>query len=255
MSVGRRRFYERLHNVEADYAAGEYNVGALMHVRGFRSWANQHIGSRIAIIDIGCGKGVFTCHFVRALRQDWDIHCEICVGVDVVKSPGKVFEDIAAQFQFLQCDVDGTRLPLADGSFDLIICNQVLEHVFETELLVDELRQIIRPGGLCLISVPNLSSWANRLMLLLSIQPLGTEVGTQSITYGLALPPFKKHVSAIRPSGHIRCFTPRALQDLTRRSGFETIGWWNQDPVTLFRMTRWAGRGIGILVTPSTSMG
>jgi len=33
---------------------------------------------------------------------------------------------------------------------------------------------------------------------------------------------------------------------------FKTISWWNQDSIRLFRVTKWAGRGIGIIVVPVT---
>lgn len=49
---------------------------------------------------------------------------------------------------------DGTTLPVADGQFDAILCNQVLEHVFAPDNFVAELFRALRPGGHLLLTVP-----------------------------------------------------------------------------------------------------
>ena len=49
---------------------------------------------------------------------------------------------------------DGAALPFATASFDAIVCNQVLEHVFEPDRFLGEMRRVLRPGGRMLLSVP-----------------------------------------------------------------------------------------------------
>jgi SAM-dependent methyltransferase len=49
---------------------------------------------------------------------------------------------------------DGRRFPFEDGSFDGVLCNQVLEHVFEPAAFVSELARVLRPGGRLLLTVP-----------------------------------------------------------------------------------------------------
>jgi SAM-dependent methyltransferase len=44
---------------------------------------------------------------------------------------------------------DGTRSPLASNSVDLVICNQVYEHVLDQEGLVREIHRILKPDGFC----------------------------------------------------------------------------------------------------------
>src|SRR5439155_16541575 len=43
---------------------------------------------------------------------------------------------------------------LADGSIDLVLCTEVLEHVRDDGRALDELRRTLSPGGWLLISVP-----------------------------------------------------------------------------------------------------
>jgi 2-polyprenyl-3-methyl-5-hydroxy-6-metoxy-1,4-benzoquinol methylase len=56
---------------------------------------------------------------------------------------------------FSLCQSDGTRLPLADGSIDLVTSFETLEHVPAYEALVAELERVLRPGGVLVLSTPN----------------------------------------------------------------------------------------------------
>lgn len=49
---------------------------------------------------------------------------------------------------------DGMHFPVADRSFDAILCNQVLEHVFQPEAFLAEIRRTLRPGGVLILTVP-----------------------------------------------------------------------------------------------------
>jgi ubiquinone/menaquinone biosynthesis C-methylase UbiE len=49
---------------------------------------------------------------------------------------------------------DARFLLFVDGSFDGIICNEVLEHVFEKEKVLDEIKCVLRPGGWIILTDP-----------------------------------------------------------------------------------------------------
>src|SRR5581483_7985494 len=51
-------------------------------------------------------------------------------------------------------DVVGSAdaLPVADGTFDVVLCTQVLEHVPDPARVVRELRRVVAPGGRVLLS-------------------------------------------------------------------------------------------------------
>jgi hypothetical protein len=110
---------------------------------------------------------------------------------------------------------------------------------------------VLRPKGLCIISVPNAAAWINRLLFLFASQPLGSELGTEKVTYGFWPTFLQPKLERFRPSGHIRDFTPRGLCDLTSHCGFETVGWWKQSKGPIARLGNWAGRGLGIVLKPS----
>ncbi len=52
--------------------------------------------------------------------------------------------------------VDVTAIAHPDDSFDVVVCNHVLEHVPDDGLAMRELRRVLRPGGWALLLVPDL---------------------------------------------------------------------------------------------------
>lgn len=115
------------------------------------------------------------------------------------------------------CDLNKDNIPWDDNSFDCVVCGEVIEHIFDTDRLMLEIRRVLKPGGVVFLSTPNLSSALNRLLLLAGLQPLGTEVSSRKSNYGN---PLRK---SLNPAGHIRNFTARALVELIQANGFERV--------------------------------
>lgn len=46
-------------------------------------------------------------------------------------------------------------LPFADGSFDVIILQDVIEHIEHTEIIVKEIKRVLKPQGVLYLSTPN----------------------------------------------------------------------------------------------------
>ncbi|HET6254270.1 MAG TPA: class I SAM-dependent methyltransferase [Puia sp.] len=49
---------------------------------------------------------------------------------------------------------DGKHIPFPDGSFDALFCGEVLEHVFDPELVLPEMRRVLKPDATALMTVP-----------------------------------------------------------------------------------------------------
>ena len=238
------KFYDRLHRNDADYGRNIYDVPGLMASSAFRNWRERAGKSSLRVLDIGCGKGRFLFDVTEALRGQHQAVLSRVAVVDLVRAQGNMLDQISPKPEFFQQSVDGEKLPFADASFDFVSCNHVLEHIFETEKFLREIRRVLQPGGLAVVSVPNCAAWMNRLAFLFGGLPLGAEVGTESTTYGF-WPPFLQHkLKRFEPSGHIRDFTPRALRDLSEACGFKHAGWWAQDGGMVATMRR----NIGILL-------
>ena len=245
---GAKEFYTERHDLSAVYSGGQYHVAGLVGCKTIRNWAGQRTEA-IRGLDIGCGKGVFLKDFCGGLAQTHGLNIGSLVGMDLVRSPGNAFDQLPKGFEFVEANVDGKPLPFDTDSFDFVTCNHILEHVFETEHLVDEIRRVLRPNGVAVISVPNVGAWLNRLLFMLAIQPLGSEVGTRSITYGFWPEGGKARLKNYNPSGHIRDFTGRGLRDLVEACGFRVGDWWNQDGSFVGTLSKWGSRNMGVVVT------
>lgn len=68
-------------------------------------------------------------------------------------------------------NIENQHLPFDDESIDIVMSNQVLEHVKEIFWILHEASRVLKTGGHMIIGVPNLASLHNRLLLMLGIQP------------------------------------------------------------------------------------
>lgn len=154
------------------------------------------------IIDVGCGDGAAT-HLVKLLDERNTV-----IGVDW--SAMALAQARARGVLVIQGGVDGGGLPLRDASADVVIMSELIEHLVDTDQAIDEARRVLRPGGVLLLSTPNLAAWFNRGLVLLGVQPVFSEVSLRGV-YG-------------RPgrevAGHLRLFTKRALVEFLTAHGF-----------------------------------
>lgn len=113
------------------------------HVR-YRWAASLVAGGRV--LDAACGAGWGTAVLARRAKA--------VVGVDF--SPPAIAEARRAHAgvgEFREGDL--RELPFTDDEFDHVVCFEAIAHVPEPEPVIDELRRVLRPGGLLLISSPN----------------------------------------------------------------------------------------------------
>lgn len=90
-----------------------------------------------SLLDVGCGKKPYERLFnVDSYR-----------GLDVDSAATRE-NDIADDLY------DGNKFPYKNEVFDSLLCNQVLEHVFEPDLFLMEMFRVLKPNGRLLLTVP-----------------------------------------------------------------------------------------------------
>lgn len=96
------------------------------------------------MLDIGAGRGEV---LLAARQEGWAV-----VGIE----PSANFADHAerhAGVEILRCPVEQCGFP--DASFDVVMLNAVLEHLYNPAETIREVARILRPGGAVFIEVPN----------------------------------------------------------------------------------------------------
>lgn len=118
-----------------------------------------------------------------------------------------------------ECDLNDSPWPLAEASFDVIIANQVLEHIVNTDNFMKEIRRLLAVGGYAIVSVPNLASLGNLVMLALALQPNHCHVSDEFRGLGNPLSGQRMHQWDAPTRQHLRMFTIAGLSDLCRVHG------------------------------------
>ncbi len=100
-----------------------------------------------SVLDIASGEGYGTALLARSAAH--------VVGVDVSAEAVAHARNRypADNITFLQADAAG--LPLPDADLDVVVSFETLEHLHAQEAMLDELRRVLRPEGLLIISTPN----------------------------------------------------------------------------------------------------
>jgi 2-polyprenyl-3-methyl-5-hydroxy-6-metoxy-1,4-benzoquinol methylase len=137
---------------------------------------------------VGCGDGAHYGRKLAAIAHEYH-------GLELAESAVSLARQYGIHAQ--QHDL-GTTFPHIDLTFDVVICIDVLEHLFDPAFALSEMRRVTKPNGHIILSVPNIAHYSNRLRALLGgFAPGGTP-----------------ETSSLRPwaDPHIRFFTVSSLR-------------------------------------------
>jgi 2-polyprenyl-3-methyl-5-hydroxy-6-metoxy-1,4-benzoquinol methylase len=150
------------------------------------------------LLDVGCWDGSFLTHVLNRPER--------VVGVDVAHAALRSAQ--ARGHITVRAQVE-RGLPFADGTFATVVAAEIIEHVFDTQAVIDELARVTEPGGWLVITTPNLVALSGRAQILLGRSPHNIEFHAAPGT-----------------SGHIRYFTFDTLEYLLRNAGLTPLGRW-----------------------------
>jgi SAM-dependent methyltransferase len=148
------------------------------------------------VLDAGCGEGrhCFGCleRGARVVGLDLDF--------ESLRLPARRLRERAGELDSLGAMNQGNtfHLPYRTGTFDRIICSEVMEHVHDYRGAARELARVTRPGGKLAITIPTTTS--------------------ENIYLRLGDDYFES------PGGHIRIFKPRQLAQGLASAGLRTLG-------------------------------
>lgn len=185
---------------------------------------NDWSGQRVArlqpkvLLDVGCADGSFLFSYLQQKP-------EVFHGIEA--APALRAKAEARGIQTQAVDLNGVW-PYPDNTFDVVHCSQVIEHLHNTRLFVQECRRVLKPGGSAFITSENLTSFLNLGAMLFGYTPftlmrccgwyLGNPLGLH----------YQEHVEEGVPitdpsfagvTGHVRALGVTQAQELFEKCG------------------------------------
>lgn len=186
-TIEQAEYDRRWGNPNEGYGGGQPGY-APSFVKFMNSWVVDCPPDQRRAIDIGCGDGYFTGQLARS-------GCTV-TGMDFsLVGLSQAARQNAPGADFIEHDLTNP-LPFGDATIDIAWCSEVLEHLFSPLYVIEEVKRVLKPGGLFLITVPY-----HGLLKNLAIAAFA----------------FEKHYDPTYP--HLRFFTSKSMTDLVTRAG------------------------------------
>lgn len=120
-----------------------FNYHNVTHINSFLLKIKKNLsGSEYIVADIGAGRSPYYDYFSENVSR----YIAIDVSESLPKNETRRIEQIPGFAE---------NIPLRDSTADIVLCNQVLEHVVDPLMTVSELYRILKSGGKCVGSVPH----------------------------------------------------------------------------------------------------
>jgi len=140
------------------------------------------------VLEIGCDEGDFTAHLPGEV---WGVEPQ---AEAATIAAGRLHRVLVGTFQ-------ATRASLPENYFDVVVCNDVIEHMTDHDAFLREIRAYIAPGGVLIGSVPNMRHYRALFEL-------------------LVLRDWDYRDSGVLDRTHLRWFTARSLRRSLERAGY-----------------------------------
>jgi SAM-dependent methyltransferase len=164
----------------------------------------------VTVLDLGCDAGGRTAWIAQR------VGARLVHGLEIEPERAEI---AAARGIDVSLGNLSETFPYEDETFDLVVSNQVIEHVVDTDNFVRETHRVLKRGGRAVISTENLASWHNVASLFLGWQPFSlANVSEAAQAVGNPLGVHRGEPGKGR--GHLRVFAYRGLQELFVLHGF-----------------------------------
>jgi ubiquinone/menaquinone biosynthesis C-methylase UbiE len=144
------------------------------------------------VLDLGCGNGLMQKR-LRQYRPDLEF-----ISVDKY--------DFSKEFPFgtfFNVDISKEVLPIKSGIIDAVFCSHVFEHLYSHDLILSEIRRVLKPTGKIYIEVPSTRT--------LYLPSLGLFQGQDA------------PINFYDDPTHLRPFTRQSLHIIGKKLGFRKI--------------------------------
>jgi 2-polyprenyl-3-methyl-5-hydroxy-6-metoxy-1,4-benzoquinol methylase len=105
------------------------------------------------VLDIACGEGYGSALISAHAKQVWGVD----LSAEAVAHAQATYQAENLQFLVGSC----TEIPLSDNSIDVAISFETIEHLSEHDRMMQELRRVLRPNGVLIISSPDKRAYSD----------------------------------------------------------------------------------------------
>ena len=172
----------------------------------FYNRVNSLIDSSFVILDVGCGRGAYGEDAVMQRRKLRILRGKAAklIGIDVDENAQH--NPFLDEFRLMKAD----SWPIDTDSIDLIVCDDVLEHVENPNTFFMEIRRVLKHGGFVCIRTPNRWSY---IALAATLIPNKYHWRVTSIVQD------RRKVEDVFPTVY-KCNSIRKLEDMMKKNGF-----------------------------------
>lgn len=159
------------------------------HTRKFKIVALQIKNQPKRILDVGCASGWFLSRLQKKFPY------AKCYGIDIYKEAIQLGKKKYPKISFKVSDAH--KIPFSAGSFDVVICTEVLEHVDDPKQAVDEIKRVLKKNGQAII-----------------------ELDSGSILFSIVWFLWGFSRGSVWKNAHLHSFTIEKLEKMLRKTGF-----------------------------------
>ncbi len=134
---GRRQMYEHSSRVEK----------GVRIVKLLKDYFKNKNLNNLNVLDVGSSTGIIDNEISKSIKN--------LTGIDIdkkaVEYANKKYKKENLKFEI----EDAMNLKYKNGSYDIVICSQVYEHVSNPQKLMNEIYRVLKPGGVCYFAAIN----------------------------------------------------------------------------------------------------
>lgn len=126
----------------------ELHKGSLIYAEHMtRYLAGQQLVHKKVVLDIASGSGYGSKILAEYAKKVY--------GVDVEESAIKYAQKYYSGTNIEYLVGDGQKIPLDDASVDVVVTLETIEHIPDYEKFIKEIKRVLKPDGLAVVSTPN----------------------------------------------------------------------------------------------------
>jgi 2-polyprenyl-3-methyl-5-hydroxy-6-metoxy-1,4-benzoquinol methylase len=127
----------------------------------------------LRVLEVGPGSGLYLPMLASKAKE--------CVATDIEEgylTNAKLLQDQCCNLRIVKDDITATNL--ARATFDFILCSEVIEHLSDSRLALRNLNNLLRPGGILILSTPQRYSCVELMAKVALSRPL---IGLTRLVY------------------------------------------------------------------------